>query len=61
MTIKAEHEIHTRRFSRNLGVGLLLGGFVALLFALSVVKVTTLDPELARQQFGSSQIAKPAE
>lgn len=38
-----EHEIHRRRFGRNLGVGLLLAGFVALMFALSIVKVTQGD------------------
>jgi len=38
-----EHEIHTRRFSRNLGVGLALVSFVALVFALTVVKVTQGD------------------
>ena len=38
-----EHEIHRRRFSRNLGVGLALTCFVALVFALTVVKVTQGD------------------
>lgn len=45
MPINAEHEIHKRRFSRNLGVGLVLAGFVALVFALTVVKVTNLESE----------------
>lgn len=39
MAFRPAHEIHRRRFSRNLGVGLLLAGFVALVFALTVVKV----------------------
>jgi hypothetical protein len=43
MTFKPEHEIHKRRFSRNLGVGTVLGCFVALVFALTVVKVTNGD------------------
>lgn len=34
------HEIYKRRFGRNLGVGLLLVGFVAIVFGLTVVKVT---------------------
>lgn len=42
MTIKAEHEIHQRRFSRNVGVGLVLAAFVALMFGLSVVKIKSL-------------------
>jgi hypothetical protein len=44
MAIRVEHELHRRRFGRNLGVGLLLVGFVALVFALTVVKVTRGDP-----------------
>lgn len=39
MALSREHEIHKRRFGRNLGVGLVLGGFVALLFGLSIVKI----------------------
>ncbi len=44
MPFQVEHEIHKRRFGRNLGVGLVLGGFVAIVFALTVVKVTRGDP-----------------
>ncbi|WP_395004061.1 hypothetical protein [Cypionkella sp.] len=43
MTFKPDHEIYKRRFSRNLGVGVVLGCFVALVFALTVVKVTNGD------------------
>lgn len=39
MGIKVEHELHTRRFGRNLGVGLICVGFVAVVFGLTVVKV----------------------
>ncbi len=42
--IKATHEIHERRKSRNVGLGLTLVGFVAVVFALTVVKVTRGDP-----------------
>ncbi len=44
MAIRAEHEIHGRRRSRNLGVGLVLAGFVVLMFGLSVVKIKSLGP-----------------
>ncbi len=40
MTFRPPHEMHQKRFSRNLGLGLVLVGFVALVFALTVVKVT---------------------
>lgn len=42
--IRATHEIHERRKSRNVGLGLVLAGFVVIVFALSVVKVTRGDP-----------------
>ena len=44
MTIRVEHELHKRRLSRNVGVGLTLIGFVVLMFALSVVKISTTGP-----------------
>ena len=44
MTFKPDHEIYKRRFSRNLGVGLLLAAFVVLSFFLTVEKVTHGDP-----------------
>ena len=44
MAFRPEHDLHKRRFSRNLGVGLTLGAFVALVFALTVVKVERGDP-----------------
>ena len=44
MAIKATHEIHQRRFSRNIGVGVTLLVFVAIVFGLTVVKVTRGDP-----------------
>lgn len=40
MPIRAEHEIHTRRKGRNVGVGLMLAGFVILVLALTFTKVT---------------------
>ena len=44
MAFKPEHEIYKRRFGRNLGLGLVLAGFVALVFGLTVVKATNGDP-----------------
>ena len=44
MAIRATHELHQRRFSRNLGLGLTLAAFVVLVFALTVVKVQRGDP-----------------
>ncbi len=42
--MKVTHELHDRRKSRNVGVGVTLVGFIAIVFALTVVKVTRGDP-----------------
>ena len=44
MSFQPQHELHKRRFGRNLGLGLVLVSFVALVFALTVVKVTRGEP-----------------
>lgn len=51
MSFQPEHELHRRRFSRNLGVGLTLAAFIGVVFALTVVKVMNLP---------HSDAAKPA-
>lgn len=43
MALNTEHEIHKRRRSRNVGLGLVLVAFVALVFGLTVVKVQQGD------------------
>ena len=40
---RVEHELHQRRRSRNLGLLAVLLAFVALVFGLSVVKITQGD------------------
>lgn len=42
MALKVTHELHERRYSRNLGVGLVLVGFIVVIFGLTVVKVQHL-------------------
>lgn len=41
MALSKQHELHKRRFGRNLGVGLTLVAFIALVFGLTIVKVTS--------------------
>ena len=43
MAFPKAHEIHKRRFGRNVGLGVVLGLFVALVFGLTVVKVNNGD------------------
>lgn len=46
MAFRPEHELHTRRKSRNIGVGLMLVAFVVLVLALTFTKVTSGDFDL---------------
>lgn len=39
MGIKAEHPLHGRRKRSNLWLGAVLGGFVALVFAITIAKM----------------------
>jgi hypothetical protein len=57
MVIRVEHEIHERRKGRNMGVGLLLAGFIAIIFGLTVVKVLQLDD--IRQFEAFDHVARP--
>ncbi|MBC9248000.1 hypothetical protein H4P12_15075 [Paracoccus sp. 11-3] len=43
MALRTEHELHRRRRSRNVGLGIVLASFVVLVFALTVVKVRQGD------------------
>ena len=46
MSFDRLHEIHTRRFGRNLGVGAVLLMLVGSVFGLTVVKVTHVEFEV---------------
>ncbi|MCT4609582.1 MAG: hypothetical protein N4A70_10280 [Pelagimonas sp.] len=51
MSLVKEHDIHVRRRGRNIGLGLVLAAFIALIFGLTVVKVSSGD--FAMQQEGT--------
>lgn len=40
MALTRDHELHRRRLGRNAGLGVVLLAFVALVFGLTVVKVS---------------------
>ena len=44
MSFRPDHEIYKRRLGRNIGLGLTLAAFVAIVFGLTVVKVTESGP-----------------
>lgn len=50
MALNAEHELHTRRKGLNIGVGLMLGGFVVLVMVLTFVKITSSDFQIPASQ-----------
>lgn len=43
MALKVEHELHRRRFGRNVGLALVLAFFISVVFGLTVVKVSNGD------------------
>ena len=54
MNMRVEHEIHSRRKGRNVGIGLMLGAFVILVMVLTFVKITQTD-------FTNAPAATPAQ
>lgn len=44
MAIRATHELHDRRLSRNRGVAIVLVAFIGIVFGLTVVKVQAIGP-----------------
>ncbi|MEB8387498.1 hypothetical protein OO012_09680 [Rhodobacteraceae bacterium KMM 6894] len=55
MEFRPSHELHKRRFGRNLGLGLVLAGFVALVFGLTIAKVSTDEFRMPTQVQGGTQ------
>ena len=50
MSLKPTHEIHHRRFGRNLGVAIVLVAFIGIVFGLTVAKVTSGSFELPKAE-----------
>ncbi len=48
MSFRVTHELHHRRFGRNLGLGLVLAAFVTIVFGVTIVK-------LSRSEFSAPQ------
>ena len=41
MSFRVTHELHDRRRSRNLGVGIVLAAFIVIIFGLTIAKVSS--------------------
>ncbi|MEM1236681.1 MAG: hypothetical protein AAGI10_06910 [Pseudomonadota bacterium] len=52
---KVTSDVHEKRFSRNMGVGLCLAAFIVLMFGLSAVKIRQ-----AGATEGFDHVARPA-
>ncbi len=57
MGMDVEHELHERRKGRNYGVGIILIGFIAIVFGLTVVKVLQLGDASKFERF--DHVARP--
>lgn len=60
MSFRPDHELHRRRLSRNVGLGLTLAAFICLVFALTVVKVTRGEPMQAFDHVVRPELAQEA-
>lgn len=60
MAFNVEHELHKRRLGRNVGLGIVLLAFVALVFGLTVVKVLNMgQTEAVPAMETAAPVAKP--
>ena len=60
MSFRATHELHHRRAGRNIGLALVLLGFIVIVFGLTVVKVTNGDPMQAFDHAPRPEMAQGA-
>ncbi|WP_028028954.1 hypothetical protein [Gemmobacter nectariphilus] len=60
MAFRPDHELHRRRFGRNVGLGVTLLAFVMIVFGLTVVKVTNGDPMRAFDHTIRPELAEKA-
>ncbi len=44
MVIRVEHELHRRRMSRNVGLGVVLALLIAVVFGLTIAKISAGEP-----------------
>lgn len=58
MGMKVDHELHKRRLSRNIGVGVALVCFVGLIYGLTVAKVGDLYKPEAPTQSSAAEVGQ---
>ncbi len=57
---RVEHELHNRRKSRNVGLGLVLGSFVLLVMGMTYVKLTAQNAAMAEARAAEQAAAAAA-
>ncbi|MBP0481326.1 hypothetical protein [Sagittula salina] len=64
MSIAREHDLHKRRKSRNVGLGLTLAAFIMIVFGMTMVKVSRGDFDMrpdANSTLVDIETGKPVE
>lgn len=58
MELPKDHELHGRRFGRNLGVGLTLLTFVVLIFGLTIVKLNKFTEDTMAERSAAQEVSQ---
>jgi len=56
MDIPKDHELHGRRFGRNMGVGLTLLAFAVIIFGVTIVKLDMFTKETMEQRAQQQEV-----
>lgn len=56
MEIRKDHELHTRRFGRNMGLGSILLAFVVIIFGVTIVKLSKFTEDTMADRAGQQQV-----
>lgn len=58
MEIPKDHELHGRRFGRNMGVGLTLLAFVVIVFGVTIVKLTKFTEDTMAERAQHQEVSQ---
>lgn len=59
MALHVEHDLHRRRWSRNFGLGLVLASLIAVVFGLTIAKISTGQRMEAYDHVVRPQLTEP--
>ncbi len=58
MSFKVTHDLHSRRFGRNLFVGLALVGFIAFAFGMTIYKTVNGDFQASAAPAATTEVSE---